>query len=104
MNRKVILSKIASRKLDVLFDYLQSNWSQSVKTNFIKRLDKRLVQINDNPESFPISDKVKGLHKCVITKQTSLYYLFDNHTINIITVFFSKQNPDGLSKEIEENN
>jgi len=103
MTRKVILSKIASQKLDEFFEYLHSNWSQKTKVSFIKKLDKRLKQIEKYPDSFPNSDLVEGLHKCVITKQTSMYYQYDNRTINIVTLFFSKQDPDELRNEIEEN-
>ena len=103
MKRKVILSKIASQKLDDLFEYLQTNWSFAAKVSFIDKLDKRLEQIDKYPDSFPKSGLVKGLHKCVLTKQTSIYYQFDNKAINIVTLFFSKQNPNSLRKEVEEN-
>ncbi len=102
MKRKVILSKRASHKLDVLFNYLQSNWSQNVKTSFIEKLDKKLEMIKENPEIFPKSNIIKGLHKCVITKQTTLYYLFDDFTISIVTIFFNKQNPNALMNEINK--
>ncbi|MDA3860971.1 MAG: type II toxin-antitoxin system RelE/ParE family toxin [Melioribacteraceae bacterium] len=104
MNRKVILSKGTSQKLEKLFEYLQSNWSQNIKIDFIKNFDKKLEQIDKYPDSFPKSGLVKGLHKCVLTKQTSMYYQFDEKTINIVALFFSKQNPDILKDEMEGKN
>lgn len=100
MNRKVILSKGTSQKLEELFEYLQSNWSQKTKISFIDKLTKKLEQIDKYPDSFPKSDLVKGLHKCIVSKQTSIYYLYDTKTINIVALFFSKQNPDILRNEI----
>ncbi|MCF6279292.1 MAG: type II toxin-antitoxin system RelE/ParE family toxin [Flavobacteriaceae bacterium] len=59
--------------MERLFDYLLAKWSVKVKNDFIKKLDKNLLLIKKHPESFPLSQKV-GLRKCVITKQTTLYY------------------------------
>jgi len=68
MNRKVIISRTAERKLEKLFNYLIKNWSLKVKSDFIKKLDKKIELIKTHPEGFPESKKAKGLRKCVITK------------------------------------
>jgi plasmid stabilization system protein ParE len=73
MNRAVKISKTAENKLDNLFDYHLHNWSQKVKSDFIEKLDKSIDLIKSTPEIFPKSDKQEGLHKCVITKQTTSY-------------------------------
>ncbi len=100
MNRKVIISKTASKKLDKLFNYLVINWNLNVKLNFIEKLDKSINAIKLNPESFPESHRKKGLHKCVITKQTSIFYRFDTKNIIIVTIFDTRQNPNKLNKDL----
>ncbi len=62
MNRKIVLSKRASRKLDKLLEYLETEWSIRIKNNFIKKLDRSLQIIKENPESFPKSDRITGLY------------------------------------------
>ncbi len=99
MSRLVIITKTAEKNLEKLFEYLLENWSQKVKSDFIKKLDKSLNTIKTNPEIFPESEKKEGLHKCVITKQTTLYYRFDSNKIIIVTVFDSRSNPNKLYKE-----
>ena len=94
MSRIVIISKLAEQKLDKLFDYLVSKWSVKVKNEFIKKLDKSISVIKEQPESFPSSEKGKGLRKCVITKQTTLYYRFDKDKVKIVTLFDTRQNPN----------
>lgn len=42
-----------------------------------------------------------GLHKCVVTKQTFVYYLFDEKTIKIAAIFDNRLDSDKLIKEIE---
>jgi len=99
MGRVVVISKTAERKLDALFNYLENNWSVKVKINFIQKLDKNISLIKTQPESFPVSLKAKGLHKCVITKQTTLFYRFDDEKIKIVTIFDSRQNPKSFNEK-----
>jgi len=56
--------------------------------------------LKSNPESFPKSNKQKGLHKCVITKQTTLYYTFNSKEIFIVTLFDTRQNPNKIKKDL----
>ncbi len=100
MNRKVIISKTAEKKLSSLFEYLLENWSAKVKSNFIKKLDHNIDIIKLEPETFPESQKDPGLRKCVITKQTTLYYRFDSEQINIVTIFDTRQNPNKLKTDL----
>lgn len=97
--RKITLSKTASKKLNQLLEYLGSEWSESVKQNFIKRLDKSLEQIRNHPLSTEKSEVKNGLHRCVVTKHTSVFYLFDSKRILIVTIFDNRMNPKKLKDE-----
>jgi len=100
IGRKVILSKKAENKLEKLFSYLLENWSLKVKTDFVKKLDRSIEIIKAHPESFPQSQKESGLHKCVVTKQTTLYFRFDSKQIKVVIIFDTRQNPKKLNKEL----
>jgi plasmid stabilization system protein ParE len=101
LSRKVIISKTAEKKLNKLFDYLIENWSNTVKVEFIKKLDTSIEIIKNQPEIFPESKKGKGLRKCVITKQITLYYRHNPESIIIVTIFDTRQHPNKLDKEIK---
>jgi plasmid stabilization system protein ParE len=90
------------RKLDSLLVYLEEEWSTKVKHEFVLKLDKSLKQIQKLPDSFPESEKIKGLRKCVVTKQTTIYYKYSDTTIDIVTIFDNRQNPKSLKKEAKE--
>jgi len=100
---KVFLSKLAENKLLKLSDFLLENWSLKVKNDFIEKLTSKINQISEQPESCPQSSEFKGLFKCVVTKQTTLYYRInlDRKEIEIITVFDTRQNLDKLEKDIK---
>jgi plasmid stabilization system protein ParE len=99
---KVFLSELAENKLLKLIDFLLENWSLKVRNDFIKKLTSKVVQISDQPESCQQSSEFKGLYKCIVTKQTTIYYRinFGKKEIEIITVFDTRQNPDKLEKDI----
>ena len=100
MSRKIVLSKRAARNIEKLLEYLEVEWSTRIKNNFIKKLDRSLRIINENPESSPKSNLVTGLYKCVVTKQTTVYYRFDNKKLFVVTIFDTRQDPKSLNKEI----
>ena len=91
---KVVLSPTARRKLENLLEYLQEEWSVNVKLEFMAKLDKSIEQISTHPKSCPESQRFKGLHKCIVTRQTSLYYRIGKKEIEVITLFDNRQDPD----------
>ena len=100
MSRKVVISKTAEKKLDQLFEYLIQEWSFLVKKEFVRKLDSFIDAIKKQPEIFPESKKGKGLRKCVITKQTTLYYRYDSRFVYVVTIFDTRQDPNKLDKEV----
>ncbi|MCX2839358.1 type II toxin-antitoxin system RelE/ParE family toxin [Salinimicrobium sp. MT39] len=99
MSRKIIISEIAEKRLESLFEYLMEEWSFKVKSDFIKELDKNIQIIKDQPDVFPESDEESGLRKCVITKQTTLYYQFNDIEVHLLTFFDTRQDPEKLKKD-----
>ena len=101
MVRKIKLSRRTERKLEILLEYLEKEWSIKIKNEFIKKLDKIFHQIIINPQNFPQSHKIKGIHKCVITKQTTIYYKYDDKAVYVITLFDNRQDPKKLNNELD---
>jgi plasmid stabilization system protein ParE len=83
---KVILSPEASRQLENLFAYLESEWSPASRRKFQKRFYQYVEVIKQMPKAFPTSPKLKNARKCVVTKQTSIYYRIKSDIIEILTV------------------
>jgi len=96
---QVIFSNRAKDRLEHLLEYLVKEWSEKTKDDFIKKLDRSIAQISKLPTSCPESKKIPGLFKCVVTRQTTLFYRIKDHTIQVITLFDTRQNPNKLNKE-----
>ena len=101
MKREIRLSKRAMNKLAILLDFLENKWSLKVKNDFIQKLDKSLKHIQKLPESYPESEKINGLRKCVVTKQTTIFYKYTETKIDVVMIFDNRKNPESLIKEIE---
>ena len=99
MKREIRLSKRAMQKLNSLLGYLEKEWSLKVKHEFVLKLDKSFKQIQNQPDIFPESSKIRGLRKCVVTKQTTVFYKYSETTIDVITIFDNRQNPKSLTAE-----
>jgi plasmid stabilization system protein ParE len=99
--REVVLSKQASDKLEKLLNYLEIEWSENVKQNFIKKFDDSVQVISLFPEATEKSNFKKGLHRCVVTEQTTIYYKFNDFEIQIITIFDTRMNTNRLKRELQ---
>jgi plasmid stabilization system protein ParE len=94
---KVVVSKRATYELEDLFDFLDYKWSVSIRKKVAKKLNNHIEKIRLNPELFPKS-KIRNTRKCVISKQVTLYYDFDDKNLNILRVFDSRQDPNKIKK------
>ena len=54
--------------------------------------NKNFNHIQKNPELFPVSEFEK-LRKCVVSKQTSIFFIIEKNKIYIVSVFDTRQNP-----------
>jgi len=97
--RSILLSRTAAKKLEILLNYLEEEWSEKVKQNFIVKLDNSLKQISKYPLSCEKSHIKQELYRCLITKQTTLYYTFDTKRIYVVTIFDNRMNPKKLKQE-----
>lgn len=83
-----------------MIEYLEKEWPENVKDEFINKLDKSIDQIRKYPESSEESKIKKSVRKFVVTKQTTIFYSFDSNTIKALTLFDNRMDPEKLSKEI----
>jgi plasmid stabilization system protein ParE len=99
---KVYLSPLAEKKTQLLLESLEREWSTKTKDEFFTKLLGKFSQISDQPKSCIESKVYSGLHKCVVTKQTSLFYRIEAGEIEIITLTDNRQDPKILEEELKK--
>ena len=96
--REIVISIRAQKNIEDLFDYLKTKWSEKVKKEFALKLYNTIKIIRINPESFPKSAINSNYSKCVISKQTTVYYSFNYKQVSILSLFDTRQNPKRIQK------
>ena len=89
----VVLSPTAGEQLHQIINYLEQRWSTKVRDNFIHKLERTMDAIALMPYAYPVSKKLPGIHKAVITPQTIAYYRIDKtrNEVEIIAVVDARQ-------------
>lgn len=98
---EIFLSPLAERKIQLQLDYLEAEWSKSVKDDYLSLLVKKFELISNHPESCHKLKEFPSVHKCVVAKHTSFFYRIKNKEIEIITLIDNRQNPEEVDKELK---
>lgn len=99
--RKIIISKNAIKNTLSIAEYIEVKFSQRTRNEFIEKVNKGFEVIRSNPEIFPKSEINLNLFRFVLTKQTTIYYRFNNSEIRILALFDTRQNPNKIRKDIK---
>jgi len=89
----VYLSQNAYDQLQDIVSYLENNWSEKIRDNFLSKLDTIFETISTFPYSFPESNAMLGLRKCVVSNQVTAFYRVDEvrKEIEIMAVLDNRQ-------------
>ena len=98
--RKLVLTTLARENLKDVFEFIESEFAINSRIKFANKVNKSLNLIVINPELFPKSELNVRIHKCVITKKSTLYYTYTIKEIKVLSVFDTRQNPSKIKKFI----
>jgi plasmid stabilization system protein ParE len=93
---RIIWSEEAFTGFKEIVSYLEKRFSERDVSKFIKKFDKQLDSIKSNPRTFPVSSGSKTVRRVIVAKLTSVYYSFDQDTIQLIAIHDNRKNPDNL--------
>jgi len=86
----------AISNLDSIIDYLSNKWTQKEIKKFYKLLDKTLALVSKNPDIFSNSELKSNVKRCVLSKQTTIYFEVKNDSAVILTLFDNRKNPKSI--------
>ncbi len=96
--RKLVITTLARKNLKDVLEIIEIRFGKNSSRRFANKLYKSLDLIVDNPELFPKSKFNNRMRKCVITKQSTVYYTFNNYEIKVLMVFDTRQNPNKIKE------
>ena len=95
---KIFWSPKARNDFENILDYLLKEWGIKEVESLIKKTDRVLNAIAQNPKMFIESSKRKNVRKGFITKHNSVFYLVKsrNKEVVLLTFWDNRQNPEKL--------
>jgi len=91
--RTIIWSDDAFLELQNTIAFLEENWTDREIMKLDKELAHTLLLISNNPYLFKASKRT-DFRKAIVLKLNTLYYKFDDNTVEIVSFFSNRQNPD----------
>ncbi len=76
-------------------DYLKDAWGEKELKKFVLRSEYVVMNIEDNPKLYSISNKSKNIRKAVVNKQITLYYRYYSTKKTVILLSFWNNYQDG---------
>lgn len=83
-------------ELEDTIQYLEKNWTERELKNFSKELDHTIELISRNPDLFQPASNNITVRRAVVAKFNNLYYRQNNETIEILSLFPNRQDPDKI--------
>ena len=93
----IVWTDEALNELDKVIGDLTARWTAKEANRFFRELEKKLQLIALNPTAFAASSYRADVRRCVVSKQTSLFYEVVNVTVRIVSVMDNRSNPDALN-------
>ena len=93
---KVLWTDHAISELKDTIEYFEENWTERELSNFSEELDHTVELISKNPELFQVSKKKKEVRRAVVARYNNLYYRTKNDTVEILSLFSNRQDPDKI--------
>lgn len=93
MNYPVIWLSEAEITFKQNLEYLKAEWPESVRAEFISRVEKTIKVISESPGQYPFYRKNDQVRKCVLHQRITLYFKVKNEKIYLITFWNSYRDP-----------
>jgi addiction module RelE/StbE family toxin len=90
---KIRWTEEATKNLESIIIYLETNWTTKELKRFFQKLEKQLLLISIFPEAYPLSQKKKRIHRCVLTKNLTIYYTVKDDSLVLLALFDTRQDP-----------
>jgi plasmid stabilization system protein ParE len=82
----------------LILEYIESKFGKIVMNAFAEKLNHNLKLIANEPELFKVSKINSRIRMCVVAKQSTLYYSFNQKQIVVLSLFDTRQNPIKINK------
>ena len=90
---EIILKKRFLYKVTKTLAYLEKEWSQDVALAFLQKIDRRLLQLSQQPYLGTASQKVSNVRGALITRHNRMYYKVKDNLVTILNMYDTRMKP-----------
>ena len=94
---ELIFTERSLKEIKNISEFITAKWSSRVNLKFLNKLKTNFDLLLTNPEIFP-PNKNNNLRRCVVSKQTTVFYKIQKNKTVIVSVFDTRQNPIKINK------
>lgn len=94
--RELVITNSAKEDIELIADYLQRNYSNNSRIDFLLILSKKLQLIENMPFMYPVSKTNIRVRKCLIHKNCSLFYEVSDNLISLLSILDNRINPNSI--------
>ncbi|WP_149242299.1 type II toxin-antitoxin system RelE/ParE family toxin [Dyadobacter sp. 32] len=87
-------SERAVNDYENLAEYLYEHWGENIALKTLHEIDIQIRRIARNPGQFPLFIKDKEIRRCVVSPQTSIFFVRKIQRICLLSIFDNRQNPE----------
>lgn len=99
MPLQIKYSRRAGNEYKQLLKYIIQNFGLEKAIIIDLIFEKIIYQISANPFMYPLIDKKRNIRRCVISKQTTLYYRISGRNLELVSFRGNLMNPDKINFE-----
>lgn len=92
---KILWTENAISELNCTYEYLHNNFSEKELSRLSLEIEKFIELISNSPNLFQKSD-FKNVRRVIILKHNTMYYRENENTIEILSFFSNRQNPQKI--------
>lgn len=93
MGLKVRYSLRAKHEEIELLEYVLNRFGENTAKKVYNKIERVIAEITNMPDMYRSSKRRKGLRKCVLSKQTSIYYRVKDDYIEIVSFRANRKDP-----------
>ena len=95
MALKIVWSKRATLRLNKIMNYLKTEWSKEINSEFLKIVNNKIETVSLFPNIGEKTAKNKKLRQYLITKHCYIIYEISKTSIQIINIKDTRQKSNG---------
>lgn len=84
----IAITEEAEADLDAIIRFIQSQWSEQIKTNFLAAVSDKMRLLTTTPYLYKASATEPTLRACLVNRQVTMYYRVNENNRRIEVLSF----------------